>query len=335
MWRERLQSPTLPDSEFTDYMVEQYEDLQKKCSTTLGYVPYTKTLLLSTPKTTASPTRTAEPTATPACSGQIVTPDPEQLRTCNDITDTFNHAVSATSLRAGHNLPLSHLVSLCSFDYIYICAGIDSEELAKRYSTDSNTVDSTQFLFWNKAIRGSCGSLFNDQRVCKSPPGGHFTPSSTIAAPTAAGEYFTAAKPSLPTQSGTLEPCGLFYNVASGDMCYGISLRFGLDLPSFYKMNTYLDGNCLNLWIDSSACVAPVSVGPVSKDGTCGPSAGYSICTGSDFGICCSTSGFCGSGPEYCNRDVCYSGDTICGGSQFGKYVKLEIQAASSMGGHC
>ncbi|KAK8075253.1 hypothetical protein PG997_009916, partial [Apiospora hydei] len=169
MWRQRLQSPTLPDSEFSDYMVEQYEDLQKKCSTTLGYVPYTKTLLLSTPKTTASPTRTVEPTATPVCSGQIVTPDPEQLRTCNEITDTFNVTTGDAMLATGNKfcqfnstlcLPLP-----CELDTIYLSP--TCEELAKRYSTDSNPVDSTQFLFWNKAIRGSCGSLFNDQRVCK------------------------------------------------------------------------------------------------------------------------------------------------------------------------
>ncbi|ODH34363.1 hypothetical protein ACO22_03109 [Paracoccidioides brasiliensis] len=69
-------------------------------------------------------------------------------------------------------------------------------------------------------------------------------------------------------------------------------------------------GNCL-----SGACQKDTS--GISFDGTCGPLfPANRTCVGSKFGDCCSTSGYCGTGPGWCGYGNCYSGacDTSLGG---------------------
>ncbi|KAL2819552.1 hypothetical protein BDW59DRAFT_165005 [Aspergillus cavernicola] len=80
----------------------------------------------------------------------------------------------------------------------------------------------------------------------------------------------------------------------------------GITVPE--DLNTQIWDNCTNLWLDYDVCVAPVSATTVSEDGTCGPSYGNAICEGSSFGDCCSTSGYCGTGLEYCSPGNCVSG---------------------------
>ncbi|PGH05049.1 hypothetical protein GX51_03146 [Blastomyces parvus] len=69
-------------------------------------------------------------------------------------------------------------------------------------------------------------------------------------------------------------------------------------------------GNCL-----AGACEQDKS--GISFDGTCGTrSPDNRTCFGSRYGDCCSFSGYCGTGPEWCGYGNCYSGacDTSLGG---------------------
>lgn len=51
------------------------------------------------------------------------------------------------------------------------------------------------------------------------------------------------------------------------------------------------------------------NIGGPSINGECGPSfAGNKTCTGTQFGNCCSVSGYCGSTDDYCAAGNCYSG---------------------------
>ncbi|KUJ13268.1 carbohydrate-binding module family 18 protein [Mollisia scopiformis] len=315
MWRQRLVSPLLPNSTFADYLLDQYEDIQSKCSTSLPVTTYSKNLLVTSPAATTttsrvSDTSTAAPTATGTCLGQLIHPDSVNLVTCNDITDKYN--VTTGDVRVVTDdyycqfntsicLPLP-----CELDTVLGSPSCDN--LTELYSTPDKNVSLTQFLFWNKAVQGSCGFLAIAQRVCKSPPGGHYTPSATFAVPTAAGSYYTTATASEPTQTGTVPACGRYYNVVSGDTCNGICLRFGINETELHDLNTYLNSGCTNLWLKTAVCVAPVSKGPVSTDGTCGPSHDYAICDGTSFGRCCSVGGACGNTSEYCSHNNCYSG---------------------------
>ncbi len=61
-------------------------------------------------------------------------------------------------------------------------------------------------------------------------------------------------------------------------------------------------GNCY-----SGSC--ETDTGGPSTNGECGPLfAGNKTCTGTQFGRCCSTSGYCGSTSDFCAVKNCYSG---------------------------
>ncbi|USP73779.1 carbohydrate esterase family 4 protein [Curvularia clavata] len=61
----------------------------------------------------------------------------------------------------------------------------------------------------------------------------------------------------------------------------------------------------------SSAAPAPTGAKTVSPDATCGGTKGYT-CSGSTFGNCCSSAGWCGSTTDYCGTG-CQSGFGTCG----------------------
>lgn len=299
-------SPLLPNSEYTEYLLAQYESIQTNCSTSLPVTTYGTTLLVTTATATATATAEATPTST-TCLGQLVEPF-DNYRSCFNISDTYNvstgavvHATNSQScdFDSAICLPLP-----CDLDTVWNTPTCD--DLAAQYSTEGNNVTMTQFLTWNPNILGSCGFLQDVQRICKSPPGGHFSGTGVIYAPTAAGSYYSTATPAEPTQSGTISDCGLFYNVVSGDTCNSITLRFGISTVELQKLNTFIWDNCTNLWLDNSVCVAEVSAAPTSTNGACGPSNGNTVCEGSDS--CCSINGYCGTTSDYCSVGNCISG---------------------------
>ena len=115
----------------------------------------------------------------------------------------------------------------------------------------------------------------------QAPGGTYPSPSITIAAPTGTAAYYTTATAAYPTQSGTIDDCGLYYQVVAGDDCSSIDLRFGITFTQLQTWNTYLNDNCTNLWLNYDICVAEVSQPTVSTDGSCGLGV---TCTGSNFG---------------------------------------------------
>ncbi|KAL2830491.1 hypothetical protein BDW59DRAFT_177835 [Aspergillus cavernicola] len=312
IWRRRLMSSSLPKDEFTDYLLNQYESIQSFCSVSLPVSTYSSELYIRptvATSTTPSTTVSTAPATTDTCDGQFVKATDDRLP-CLQMSDAYN--VSSGTLE--------HITgsSSCSFEgaiclpkpcELEITYGHNTcEGLARKFSTDDGPVSLTQFLAWNPYIQGSCDRVNHVQRVCKGPPGGRFKASGVIAAPTGPGEYFTTAIPAQPTQAGTIESCGRYYSVVSGDTCNSIALRFGITFPDFQDLNPEIRDDCTNLWLDYDVCVAPVSSTTVSEDGTCGPSHDNTVCEGSSFGDCCSTSGYCGTGVDYCSPGNCVSG---------------------------
>lgn len=79
IFHKRLSSPFFDDSEYSDNLVNQWDDIQDFCATSLPYTRSTQTFLqsfapmpTSPPITTVSSSPTAEPTTT--CTGQLVQP---------------------------------------------------------------------------------------------------------------------------------------------------------------------------------------------------------------------------------------------------------------------
>ncbi|KAJ5135679.1 uncharacterized protein N7515_004957 [Penicillium bovifimosum] len=247
MWRQRLMSPLLPKGEHTEYLLKQYDAIQSYCSKSLAVTTYGTTLSVATPTATADSTIAMSSTASASsasasCLGQLIQPFDKYYRSCFEISDTYNVSTGAIVAATGDQscqfdspicLPLP-----CEIDIVW--GNPSCQALATRYSTESNNITLTQFMSWNPTILGSCGFVNHVQRVCKrfghSPPGGQFTATAVIYAPTAVGSY---------------------YSIVS-------------------TVNVEVLGN---------------------KTGV-----------GTQFGDCCSTSGYCGSTAEYCGAGNCYSG---------------------------
>ncbi|KAL4941851.1 hypothetical protein BDV06DRAFT_212346 [Aspergillus oleicola] len=295
LWRQRLMSSKLPRDEFTEYLLEHSTLFSRPTATTS-----------TTPSSSTVP---GAPATTDTCHGQLVEPSNDPLP-CIRMSDAYNVSTGTLKYITGSDsgsfesaicLPLP-----CELDIIY--GSQTCEGLATKYSTNESPVTLTQFLAWNPHIRGTCGRVNHVQRVCKGPPGGRFKSSGVISAPTGASEYFTTAIPAEPTQAGTTNSCGRYYKVVSGDTCNSIALRFGINFVDLQSLNDQIWDNCTNLWLGYDVCVAPVSETTISEDGTCGPSQSDTVCQGSSFGDCCSTSGYCGRGLDYCGPGNCVSG---------------------------
>ncbi|KAG2420417.1 hypothetical protein HFD88_005218 [Aspergillus terreus] len=293
IWRQRLMSSKLPKSEFTDYLLEQYQSIQDLCSVSLPVSTYSSNLFILPTTSTSTVPSTTVPTA-PAtadnCDGQLVKADDhDPPLPCLRLADIYNVSSGTLEHITGSRLCSFEgaicLPKPCEIDIVY--GSNTCEALAAKYSTDDSPVSLIQFMAWNPHLQGTCDRVNTVQRICKGPSGGRFKPSGVIAAPTGPGDYYTTALPAEPTQPGAIESCGRYYKVVSGD--------------------TVRD-DCTNLWLDYDVCVAPVSKTAISEDGTCGPSYSNTICEGSSFGDCCSTSGYCGTGLEYCSPGNCISG---------------------------
>ncbi|KAL2873550.1 hypothetical protein SGCOL_011262 [Colletotrichum sp. CLE4] len=341
IYRQRLRDPWLPVSNFTDYLIEQFDDVQQNCSTSLAYTTSASTLYVGTPTATTTSGGTAtgtSPPTTATCLGQTIEPESDWL-TCDDLSDTYNVSTGDARVVTGDRtcyfdkalcFPLP-----CEIDTVWDWSSCD--ELAAQYSNSTYNVTTSQFLSWNTNIQGSCSGVAPGQRVCKGSPGGTFPkPNVTITAPGATGSptYYSTATPAYPTQSGTIDACGNYYLVVAGDDCSTVDQRFGLKFEQLQEYNTYLQDDCLNLWLNYAVCVAPVTAPSKSTDGTCPVGV---TCTGSGFGDCCSPYGFCGSTSEYCNTggNSTDTPDGSCGPDHNGYTCVTPFGSCCSIYGYC
>ncbi|KAJ6019714.1 hypothetical protein N7522_001781 [Penicillium canescens] len=332
LYRKRLLDPWLTPTNFTGYLIDQFDNLQQNCSTSLPYATSSSTLYVgvqtataTTTTTTAATTATVTTTATPTCLGQLVQPITNWL-TCNSLSDLYNVSTGDARLATGNaDCYFNTTVCLpqpCPITTVWDAPSCSS--LADLASNATYNVSESQFLSWNSNILGSCDGVSNGQRVCLQAPGGTWaTPPVAITAPTGTGAYFTTAIPAYPTQDGTASDCGKYYQVSTGDDCATVDLKFGLNFTTLQSLNTFLNDTCSNLWLNYDICVAPVSTPVVSTDGSCGVGV---TCTGSTFGSCCSSAGKCtndcgsaGNGTVSTNG-LCGPNNNYmtCPGSEFG-----------------
>lgn len=288
--RQRMLDPWLVQSNFTDYLIGEFDRMQKKCSTSLPYTTSSSTLLVATStSTTTTPTTSGSagggPTPTPTCLGQIVQPQANYL-TCNDLSDKYNISTGDARVASqDYSCQFDKPVCLplpCQLETIWDAPSC--ETIARRYSNSTHNITSNQFLAWNPNIQGSCDGVALGQRICAGAPGGTFPqPTATIVAPgaTGTGVYYTSATPAHPTQSGSIADCGRYYLVATGDDCFTVGIQFAISFAQLRAYNKYLDDKCSNLWLGYDVCVAKVTPPMVSSDGTCGPGV---VCKGSNFG---------------------------------------------------
>ncbi|PVH76630.1 carbohydrate-binding module family 18 protein, partial [Cadophora sp. DSE1049] len=327
IFHSRLESPFLPVVEYTDYLLDQWKDIQAVCSTsipvttkssTLYVGPATSTTPTSGPVSTEMPTTTKSvPPAATTCPGQLVkTADQNGLPFgCAYIAEKYGVSTGSVIFATNDNL--------CDVDTT-ICLPLpcqtarigfteSCESLVKKYATEANSLSQDLFLSWNPNIIGFCQNLLGSQYVCKGPPGGQVSLDAPVYNPTGTTGYYSTAVPPQPTSTGTTESCGLYHSVVQGDICQTICLRYGISFDQLLAINTQLLPDCSNLWLGYSYCVYTVSEPLVSTDGSCGTQHNNAQCKGSGFGNCCNQSGTCGSGTAYCAADVCQSGACLDG----------------------
>ncbi|KAI0530291.1 hypothetical protein GGR58DRAFT_493829 [Xylaria digitata] len=289
LFRMRMLDPRLTNSNFTQYLMDEFSAIRSACSTTLPYTTSSATLYIGTPttssSTTAASTTSGAVTATPTCLGQLVQPQGNYL-TCNDLCDDYQ--VSTRDARVAtrdYGCQFNTTICLplpCELDTVWdspSCAA-----LAERYSNSTDKLTELQFLSWNPNIQGSCEGVAIGQRVCKGAPGGTFpSPVATITAPGATGTavYYSTAAPAYSTRLGSIPDCGRYYLVALGDDCYTVDIQFSITFNLLREYNTYLYERCSNLWLGYDVCVSRVTQPKTSTDGTCGVGV---TCVGSGFG---------------------------------------------------
>ncbi|KAK0630503.1 hypothetical protein B0T17DRAFT_598686 [Bombardia bombarda] len=167
--------PWLPTSNFTDYLVDQFANLQSDCSTTLPYSTSSATLFIPPTSTasTASTTSTTSgaATAAPTCLGQIVAPQADFL-TCNDLSDLYGISTGDARVATGDcSCEFTTTICLplpCELDTVWDSPSCP--QLAERYSNSTYTVSQSQFLAWNGNIQGSCDGVSIGQRLLGAAP---------------------------------------------------------------------------------------------------------------------------------------------------------------------
>jgi hypothetical protein len=218
VWRQRLVSPFLVASNWTDYRISAFDAMQKNCSTTMAYTTSAATLFI----TTQDPTKVPSPVSgvpsittgivvTPTCTGQMVQPPSTQYG-CNDLSDTY-HVATGDVLVATNDIycQISSAVCLplgCDTKVIdtygQSCAG-----LAKSLTNSTNNVTTEQFFGWNQNIVGSCDDLALGQRVCVRsvyhPRKTHSTDETIIVRQAVTGSLIPQSLVLLP-QANTIPP---------------------------------------------------------------------------------------------------------------------------------
>ncbi|KAL2754187.1 carbohydrate-binding module family 18 protein [Sodiomyces alcalophilus JCM 7366] len=314
IFHHRLRSPVLEKSDFTDYLIEQHGELEAFCTTSMPLTTSTQALFLRTmPIPTPTASGGAPPAAVTTCAGQLIEPSPSQLW-CDNLAIQYNvptgdlivltndwSCLMSEAICAPPPCPLTYI----GFEQEWTC-----ESLRALISTEENNVTAVEFASWNRRIVGTCDHVRGDQYICSGPPGGQYEFPAPVYVPTSAS-YYTTATPAMPTHTGTTDNCGKYYDTRAGDTCSGIVLQESITLDDFLDLNPQIWPNCTNLWLDYSYCVAPVLEPPVSETGQCGPDNEHAICEGSGYGDCCSYSGQCGSGEEFCGAGNCYGGECM------------------------
>ncbi|KAL9004719.1 MAG: hypothetical protein Q9188_002471 [Gyalolechia gomerana] len=296
MMYQRLTSPYLPDHDYSDYLIQQYQDILDVCNATNNKPELVIRIPPDYPAAIPPPLNISSPTDT-ICVGQTIvksTLDPNA--NCNSIAQAFNVATGDVQAASGNancaiSTPSICLPAPCALHQT--TAGVTCESLATSFSTADLNVTTVQFLTWNPNINGLCDSLTVGDYVCASAPGGSYSPpppppgsvnangqqrggndgsnagnpdNTTTPAMTSAGSSPTAT-PS-PIQSGIITGCTKFIKAQSGDYCSKFAQDNNITPDQLYTWNAVLGSggnNCdTQFFLGYYYCVAAPSSSPPS-----------------------------------------------------------------------
>lgn len=269
MMYQRLTSPYLPDHDYSDYLIGQYQDILDVCN----YANNMPELVIRVPPdytTVVPPTLEFNVTTDTTCNGQTIvksTLDPNA--NCNTIAQAFHVATGDVQAATGDDNCAISTDSIClpaPCSLHQIATGDTCDSLAASFSSANLNVTTVSFLSWNANINGLCDSLPAGDFVCASAPGGSYVPpppppgsanadgqqrgggdgnfagtpdnTTTPVSTTATGSNPTAA-PSL-TQAGITSGCTKYIQAQSGDFCTKFAQANKITPDQLYSWNTVL-----------------------------------------------------------------------------------------------
>ncbi|KAL4871037.1 hypothetical protein BDV12DRAFT_194679 [Aspergillus spectabilis] len=237
---------------YTEQMATEFQALTSSCGVS--------NLPLPTPIPVVISSSSAAPSTTPsACADRRVNISPGE--TC----DTFAAANNASTwgiliengLQGGCvNFPTTG--SLCvsgNCTTHAVTANDTCQSVAKQYG-----ISITQFISWSYVLNPICSNfnLLVGHQVCVSYPGGAPSEINSWGSGAVGGTASTAAPVPTDVAPGVNEKCGRYYLVKENDYCQVIAVAQGIKLDDFLFLNSQLDTNCTNLWLNYSYCVQPV-----------------------------------------------------------------------------
>ncbi|KAK4210757.1 carbohydrate-binding module family 50 protein [Rhypophila decipiens] len=281
MMRVRLSSQYLPDQDYSDYLVSQYQDILDVCH----YWDEVPPLVVWAPPNfdaAIPPAIDLSNYTSTGCTGQTIvksTLDPNA--NCATIAQAFNVATGAVQAATGSDACLVSTSSIClpaacTLFQVPSSGTTTCDSLAKSFSTSSLNVTATQFLTWNPTINGLCDALAPDEYVCKSPPGGSYIPpppaansSANDAGQSRGGGNSAGSNPNgpgdagpqggLPRQAGIVSGCTAFQTPASGVGCFDFATGNGITPAQLYTWNPVLGAhgeNCTTqFWLGYAYCI--------------------------------------------------------------------------------
>lgn len=285
---QRVTSPYLPDHEYSDYLIDQYQDILDICDAA-NNMP--ELVIRAPPNYVAAvpPPLNLSSIAGTTCTGQTIlksTLDPNA--DCSTISQAFNVATGDVQAAAGNpdckiSVPSICLPAACTLQKVPEEATCDA--LSTSFSTINLTVTSVQFLVWNPNINGLCDGLTPGDYVCARPPGGGYipppppqgsanqsgqqrggsdgtnagTPSNfPSSTPLPAGPS-TSPTPS-PIQPGITNECTKYVEAQTGDYCSKFAKDNHINTAQLYAWNSILGdagSNCdMKFFLGYYYCVA-------------------------------------------------------------------------------
>lgn len=258
---QRLTSPYLPDHDYSDYLISQYQDILDVCN----YTNRMPELVIRVPPdyaTAVPPALELNVTTDTTCAGQTIvksTLDPNA--NCNTIAQAFKVATGDVQAATGNDNCTISTTSIClpaACILHQIATGDTCDSLAASFSSANLNVTVVSFLSWNANINGLCDSLPAGDYVCDSAPCGSYIPpppppgsanangqqrGGNDGSDAGTSDNTTTSSPTSapsPTQTGITSGCTKYVQAQSGDYCTKFAQANNITPDQLYAWNTVL-----------------------------------------------------------------------------------------------
>ncbi|KAK1655798.1 hypothetical protein BDP81DRAFT_456637 [Colletotrichum phormii] len=291
----RIESEYLPDEDHSDYLVEQFQDIQIVCQTTLAAdistrkMPAYPTAYVPTPTYGAGP-GTVTDTNLPrdptelACYAEenildvLVTTKSDDFEACNDVALYNGVATGSILVTTGNSACWVESGEVCGPEpcqLLRVHEGQTCESIATAVSNATDPVNGAQLATWNPNILGACDHLVPDQYICISRPGGSWIPPAIESLPDSSEGPVRGGPGSTPTleiidnplipidpwlfQEGIAADCTRYVLASAGANCWKIANDAGVEQSRLFELNPILGASgefCdTKVWRDYYYCV--------------------------------------------------------------------------------